>query len=193
MEAETVVQGRAVQRVSFTSFEGLRVRACIRFPRALPPTVKFPAVLLVDHRKGIPVWGNEQPLEQNQWGDRAVLIVETIDRGSRALEQNLRSFSDNDPLHHMKRQAMVAGTTLESMQVYEMLRALELLRSLPNVDARSITILGKEEMGVHGMYAAVLDGRCGASSCHSPPPSHFAGLTISACCATRIFRRRLRF
>jgi len=64
----------------------------------------------VDHRNGIPVWGNEQPLERNDWGRRAVLIVETLDKGSRALEQNLRSFSDDDPYHHMKRQAIVAGT-----------------------------------------------------------------------------------
>ena len=66
-----------------------------RFPPSIPGA-RLPAILLVDHRKGIPVWGNEQPLERNQWGDRAVLIVETLDRGSRALEQNLRSFSDDD-------------------------------------------------------------------------------------------------
>ena len=64
-------------------------------------------------------------------------MVETLDRGSRALEQNLRSFSDDDLVHHMKRQAMVAGTTLESMQVFEILRSLELLRSLPGVDPRA--------------------------------------------------------
>ena len=107
---------------------------------------QLPVILLVDHRKGIPVWGNEQPLERNQWADRAVLTVETLDRGSRALEQNLRSFTDDDLLHHMKRQAMVAGTTLESMQVYEVLRSLELLRSLPDADAGRITILGKVPM-----------------------------------------------
>ena len=130
------MQGRRIQRVSFTSFEGpAGQRPSTRCPPAdRHPARRLPALLLVDHRKGIPVWGNEQPLERNQWGNRAVLIVETLDRGSRALEQNLRSFSDDDPLHHMKRQAMVAGTTLESMQVYEILRSLELLRSLPNVD-----------------------------------------------------------
>ena len=88
---------------------------------------------MVDHRKGIPVWGNEQPLERNQWGDRAVLIVETLDHGSRALEQNLRSFSDDDPASH-EAAGDGTGTTLESMQVYEILRSLELLRSLPDVD-----------------------------------------------------------
>ena len=88
-----------------------------RLFRAARTGSRLPVILLVDHRKGIPVWGNEQPLERNQWADRAVLTVEALDRGSRALEQNLRSFTDDDLLHHMKRQAMVAGTTLESMQV----------------------------------------------------------------------------
>ena len=124
------MQGRTIQKVTFTSFEGLRVKATYSLPASSTPAAKLPAVLIVDHRKGIPVWGNEQPWERNQWGDRAVLIVETLDRGSRALEQNLRSFSDDDLLHHMKRQAMVAGTTLESMQLYEILRSLDLLRSL---------------------------------------------------------------
>jgi cephalosporin-C deacetylase-like acetyl esterase len=173
--ATTVVQGRAIQRVAFTSFEGLRVKALYSVPAGLAPGAKLPAVLLADHRKGIPVWGNEQPLEQNQWGGRAVLIVETLDRGSRALERNLRSFSDDDPLHHMKRQAMVAGTTLESMQLYELQRGLEFLRSLPNVDADRVTLLGKAEMGVHGMYAALLDGRVRRVIVHSPPASHRQG------------------
>jgi cephalosporin-C deacetylase-like acetyl esterase len=104
-----------------------------------------------------------------------VLTVETLDRGSRALEQNLRSFADDDLLHHMKRQAMVAGTTLESMQVYEVLRSLELLRSLPEVDTGRITILGKNHDGVNGMYAALLDGKVSRVVLHSPPGSHIQG------------------
>jgi cephalosporin-C deacetylase-like acetyl esterase len=171
----TTLQGRTVQKVTFTSFEGLRVRATYSLPANPAPRVKLPALLIVDHRKGIPVWGNEQPWERNQWGDRAVLIVETLDRGSRALEQNLRSFTDDDLLHHMKRQAMVAGTTLESMQVYEVLRSLELLRSLPDVDPARITILGKGDDGVNGMYAALLDGHLHRVIVQSPPASHIHG------------------
>jgi cephalosporin-C deacetylase-like acetyl esterase len=172
---EISAQGRRIQKVSFTSFEGLRVKAVYSRPAGSGPGSRLPAVLLVDHRKGIPVWGNEQPLERNQWGDRAVLIVETLDRGSRALEQNLRSFSDDDPLHHMKRQAMVAGTTLESMQLYEIMRSLELLRSLPDVDPSRITIVGKGEDGVNAMYAALLDGRTRRVVLQSPTASHIHG------------------
>jgi cephalosporin-C deacetylase-like acetyl esterase len=172
---ESIVQGRKIRTVSFTSFDGLRARATYSLPANAAGDTRLPAVLLVDHRKGIPVWGNEHPLERNQWGNRAVLIVETLDRGSRALEQNLRSFSDDDLLHHMKRQAMVAGTTLESMQVYEILRSLELLRSQPTVDPASITVLGKGEDGVNGMYAALLDGHVARVVLQSPPASHRHG------------------
>jgi cephalosporin-C deacetylase-like acetyl esterase len=171
---ESIAQGRRIKRVSFTTFEGLRAKAVYSLPVGLAGT-RLPALVLVDHRKGIPVWGNEQPLERNQWADRAVLMVETLDRGSRALEQNLRSFQDDDLLHHMKRAAMVAGTTLESMQLYEVLRSLELLRSLPEVDANRITILGKGTDGVNGMYAAVLDGKVSRVVLHSPPASHAQG------------------
>jgi cephalosporin-C deacetylase-like acetyl esterase len=167
-------QGRTVRKVSFNSFEGLRVRGLYSLP-AGAAAARLPAVLIVDHRKGIPVWGNEQPLERNDWGKRAVLIVETLDKGSRALEQNLRSFSDDDPYHHMKRQAMVAGTSLESMQVYEVLRSLELLRELPEVDGARVTIAGKGESGVNGLYAALLDGRVERVVLGSPPASHRQG------------------
>jgi cephalosporin-C deacetylase-like acetyl esterase len=166
-------QGRIARTVTFTSFAGLRVRGVYSVPEKSQP--RLPALLVVDDRKGIRVWGNEQPLERNQWGDRAVLIVETLDRGARALEANLRSFADDDPLHHMRRQAMVAGTTLESMQVYEILRSIELLRSLPEVDAKRISITGKSHDGVNGLYAALLDGAIERVILGSPPSSHREG------------------
>ena len=173
--AESIRQGRTTRKVSFNSFEDLRVRGVYSLPNLSTTHSRLPAVLVLDHRKGIPVWGNEQPLDGNRWGERAVLVVETLDKGSRALEQNLRSFSDDDLLHHMKRQAMVAGTTLESMEVYEVLRALEFLRSLPTVDPTRITIVGKSESGINGLYAALLDGKVERVVLTSPPVSHRQG------------------
>lgn len=168
-------RSRLVQSVSFTSFDGLRVKALYSLPASAPAGTRLPALLIADHRRGIPVWGNEQPLHENDWGNRAVLVVETLDRGSRALEQNLRSFTDDDPLHHLKRQAMVAGTTIESMQVYELLRSLEFSRTLPHVDPTRITIAGQYEMGINAMYAALLDGAVDRVLLTSPPVSHRAG------------------
>jgi cephalosporin-C deacetylase-like acetyl esterase len=158
--------------VTFTSFDGLRVKAIYSVPEKAQG--KLPGLIVVDDRRGIRVWGNEQPLERNQWGNRAVLIVETVDTGSRALENNLRSYVDDDPVHHMKRQAMVAGTTLESMQVYEILRSLELLRGQPEVDAGRISITGKYESAINGMYAALEDGKVASVVLGSPSASHMA-------------------
>ena len=70
----------------------------------------------------------------------------------------------------MKRQAMVAGTTLESMQVYEILRSLELLRGQPEVDATRLAITGRYEAGINGMYAALLDGKVGSVISRLIPP-----------------------
>jgi cephalosporin-C deacetylase-like acetyl esterase len=174
---EKVVQGRKVRSVSFQTFDGLRVKATLSLPAEEDGSTgaKLPALVIADHRRGIPVWGNEQPLERNQWGRQAVLLVETLDRGSRALERNLRSFSDDDPVHHMRRQAMVAGTTIESMQVYELMRALELLRTLPQIDAARLAMTGKAEMGINAMYAALLDGKAAKVVLQSPPASHRNG------------------
>jgi cephalosporin-C deacetylase-like acetyl esterase len=172
---ETTAQGRRIRPVSFTAFEGLRVKATLSLP-ADKGTQPLPALIVADHRRGIPVWGNEQPLERNQWGNQAVLLVETVDRGSRALERNLRSFSDDDPVHHMRRQAMVAGTTVESLQVYELLRSIALLRTLAGeIDATRIAMVGKAEMGINGLYAALLDGKVAKVILHSPPASHRQG------------------
>jgi cephalosporin-C deacetylase-like acetyl esterase len=167
------LQGRNIRKVSFNSFEGLRVRGVLSTP--MNAGSKLPGLVVVDDRKGIPVWGNEQPLERNQWGNRAVLIVETLDRGSRALERNLRSFADDDFLHHMKREAMVVGTTLESMQVFEVMRSLELLRSMPEIDSAHIAVTGKGENGINGLYAAVLDGNVDRIILGSPTASHRYG------------------
>lgn len=172
--AETVVQGRRVRPVTFTAFDGLPVKAVLSLPAQSEPG-GLPALVIADHRRGIPVWGNEQPLDRNQWGRRAVLIVETLDRGSRVLERNLRSFSDDDPVHHMRRQSMVAGTTIDSMQVFELLRALALVRTLPGIDGARVSVTGKGEMGVNAMYAALLDGRVSRVVLHSPPASHRFG------------------
>jgi cephalosporin-C deacetylase-like acetyl esterase len=174
-EEDKVFQGRTTRKVSFNSFEDLRVRGIYSLPGVSKPRQKLPAVLVLDHRRGIPVWGNEQPLEGCRWGERAVLVVETLDRGSRALEDNLRSFSDDDPRHHMRRQAMVAGTTLNSMEVYETIRALKFLRSQPEVDPNQVTIVGKGEVGINGLYAALLDNHVKRVVLESPPASHRQG------------------
>jgi hypothetical protein len=173
-EHEQVAQGRRLRRVTFQGLEGLRVRAIYSLPEKFGGG-RLPAVLWIDHRRGIPVWGNHQAFERAQWGDRAVLLVETLDQGARALERNLRSFADDDLAHHMRRLAMVMGTTIESIQLYEILRALDLLHGRPEVDPHRVTIVGRGATGVNGLYAALLDGSAARVVLGSPPGSHRDG------------------
>ena len=175
LEKEKEFQGRIVRKVSFNSFKDLRVRGVYSIPQRTKPNGQLPAILLIDHRRGIPVWGNEQLLEGYDWGERAVLIIETLDRGSRCLEENLRSSSDDDLLHHMKRQAMVCGTTIETMQLYEVLRSVNFLRTLSEVDPERIIIAGRGESGINGLYAALLDRSVEKAVICSPTASHRQG------------------
>jgi hypothetical protein len=64
---------------------------------------------------------------------------------------------------------------IESMQVYEILRSLELLRTMPEVDTASIAIVGKRHEGVNGLYAALLDGAVRRVILHTLPASHLKG------------------
>jgi cephalosporin-C deacetylase-like acetyl esterase len=70
---------------------------------------------------------------------------------------------------------MIAGTTIESMQMYEVLRSVELLRTLPEVDPARISVTGKSQAGINALYAALLDGKVEHVILGSPPPSHRQG------------------
>lgn len=59
---------------------------------------------------------------------------------------------------HIRRCAAITGRTIASMQVYDALRAIELLRSLPDVDPDRIAIAGRGQMAAVALYAALLDG-----------------------------------
>lgn len=70
---------------------------------------------------------------------------------------------------------MVGGTTVEAMQLYEVLRSLAFLRSLPEVDASDITIVAKAGTGINGLYAALLSNGIERVIVGSPPGSHRVG------------------
>lgn len=70
---------------------------------------------------------------------------------------------------------MVMGTTIESMQVYEILRSIELLRGLAFVDPQAITLAGRYDMAVNALYASLLDGNVERVVMTSPTGSHRQG------------------
>jgi len=72
---------------------------------------------------------------------------------------------------HVRRAAAWTGRTIASMQVYDVLRCLELVRTSDGINTSSIGIAARDEMGVVALYAALLDGNCSALLLQDPPES----------------------
>ncbi len=72
---------------------------------------------------------------------------------------------------HIRRAAAWTGRTIASMRVWDTLRALEAVRTLPEVDSSAISIAARGEMAVIALYAALLDGNIRTLYLHHPPPT----------------------
>ncbi|MBN1672264.1 MAG: acetylxylan esterase [Kiritimatiellae bacterium] len=75
---------------------------------------------------------------------------------------------------HIRRSAAITGRTIASMQVYDALRALELVRSLPNVDGKRVALAAKGQMAAVAIYAALLDGNVATIILETPPATQNA-------------------
>ena len=70
---------------------------------------------------------------------------------------------------HLRRASAVIGRTLASMRVWDTLRALEVVRQLPGVEADHLALAARGEMCVVALYAALLAGNLKALLLEDPP------------------------
>ncbi|MBL7697863.1 MAG: acetylxylan esterase, partial [Chitinophagaceae bacterium] len=100
--------------------------------------------------------------DEERWGGEA--FASQIDSGRNVAYIELRGVGETgwEPSFnwHLRRAAAWTGRTIPSMQVYDLLRAINFYRTLPNVDANNISIAAQREMSVIALYAAFLDGKC---------------------------------
>ena len=82
---------------------------------------------------------------------------------------------DSAGMATVKRTAALLGATLESMQVYDIMRAVEYLNSGEGLTPSSIAVFGRKQMGALGIYAALLDPRITRVIVDDPPSSHWQG------------------
>ena len=73
---------------------------------------------------------------------------------------------------HVRRAAAWTVRTIASMQVYDALRSLEFIRTLPGVNPQKVSIAGRDGMGAVAMYAAFLDEKCEKVIVYNPPETH---------------------
>jgi cephalosporin-C deacetylase-like acetyl esterase len=78
-------------------------------------------------------------------------------------------------LADIERSASWVGRTVASMQVWDILRAVEWIVAEEKIPASSITVFGKDGMGVLALYAGLMDPRIGRIVLQNPPASHVDG------------------
>jgi len=70
---------------------------------------------------------------------------------------------------HVRRASAWTGKTLASMRVYDVLRAIEFTRTLPDMDPEQIGIAARGEMASVALFTALLDGQCKSLLLKDPP------------------------
>ena len=98
--------------------------------------------------------------------DGDVLVLEP-----RGVDYPLSRFA----LATVKRTTALLGSTLESMQVYDILRGVDYLSSADGLRPRFISVFGRKQMGARGIYAALLDSRITRVIVDDPPATHWQG------------------
>jgi hypothetical protein len=78
-------------------------------------------------------------------------------------------------LSEIERTASWLGRTVASMQVWDILRTVEWLATEEKLNPTSLSVYGKGEMGIVGLYAALFDDRISRVIVRDPPATHRRG------------------
>jgi hypothetical protein len=78
-------------------------------------------------------------------------------------------------LSEIERTASWVGRTAASMQVWDILRTVEWLATEEKLNPTSLSVYGKGEMGIVGLYAALFDDRISRVIVRDPPSTHRQG------------------
>jgi len=149
--------------VEFTTEESIRVTGQLFVPRG--PARAWPALIDVRGADDI-VYPVDYDFILPALGKYVVLVL-----NPRAVDYPV----DNFRMATMKRTAAMVGATIESMQVWDILRSVDFLVDAEKLRLESISVYGRREMGALGLYAAAFDPRITRVVLDNPPGSHWQG------------------
>ena len=152
-----------VFNVTFTTEQNLQVRGILYKPKGpekprralIYVKGRHDDISVVDFDKLLPLFGRYE-----------ILVLQP-----RATDF---SISDQDWVTY-ERTAEILGATVESMQVWDIMRAIQFMTADEKIDPASISLYGRGEMGILALYAAIMDSRPGCVVLDHPPTTHWNG------------------
>jgi hypothetical protein len=149
-------------RFAFTSEKGYRLRGKLTMTTELP--LPAPAVAVIRGRnEGEHTAEGLASRLQAPW---TKIILDPRGTGDTAWDEALS--------WHVRRASAWTGRTLASMQVWDVLRGLEAVRALSEVQPDKVALAARADMAAVALYAALLDGRVSAVLLDSPPATQNA-------------------
>ena len=149
--------------VEFTTEEGIRVSGELFVPRVARNS--YPALIYVKRAEDI-IYPVDYDLLLSALENHVVLQLHP-----RAVDYPV----DNYKMSNLKMTAALIGATIESMQLWDILRSVDYLTDGEKLKLNSISIYGRGYMGALGLYAAALDDRITRVILDDPPSSHWQG------------------
>ncbi|MCD6360853.1 MAG: acetylxylan esterase, partial [Armatimonadetes bacterium] len=153
------------QKVSFTSEPGIEIQGVMTRPQTREG--RLPALLYVASNNDDPDYLGR--LFRHPERSAPIVQFGVFPRGTAAPALPRSLWLD------LFRNAMHTGNTLDSLRVWDVLRAFELLRSQAAVDPARITLAGRGQAGILALYAAILNERVHQVLLIDPPSSHVHG------------------
>jgi cephalosporin-C deacetylase-like acetyl esterase len=150
------------KEIEFTSEEGVRVRAQLLRPKGQPHA----PLLIYAKRAGDSIYFLDLDDLLPLLGRYAVLIF-----NPRLTEHPVGAFQYAE----IERSASWVGRTVATMQVWDILRAVEWAAGEEQISGRGISLYGKGEMGILALYAGLFDGRVSQVVLNNAPASHWQG------------------
>ncbi len=150
-------------KIEFTTEEGIRVTGELFLPRK--GQASYPALIYMKGPEDVVYPIDYDPLLPCL-GNHVVLMLKP---------RGVDYPADNYKMATMKRTAALIGSTLESMQIWDLLRAIDYLVDGEELKLSSISVYGRKNMGALALYAGALDKRISRVILDDPPSSHWQG------------------
>ncbi|MGV8042527.1 MAG: acetylxylan esterase [Thermoanaerobaculaceae bacterium] len=151
----------------FDTERGVRIRAQLYEPRA--SGVEAPLLVVVKGRGEQVVFPDDELLPL--FSDHSVLVV--IPRFAEWYPSPVEYSS-------MERVSVICGRTNAAQQVWDVARAVRWVLHEGRLAPGKISVFGRGEAGIIGMYAALFEGRIAQVVLKAPPASHFDGPALPA-------------